>query len=76
MIWHKGALGGSGTVMAYLPRRQWGFAIVASSGEGDGPARDILSYKMLDNLRRPSTYVAKDGTLFFRAPSTAQHSTW
>ena len=50
MIWHNGALGGFATMMAYLPQRKWGFAIMANSVEGGTTAHQTLSYKLLDDL--------------------------
>lgn len=50
MIWHSGGLGGFVTMMAYLPKRQWGFAIMANNLEGGGTALQILPYKLLDDL--------------------------
>lgn len=50
MIWHPGGLGGFATMMAYLPRRQWGFAIMANGGEGGKIAHETLSYRLLDDL--------------------------
>lgn len=50
MIWHPGGLGGFATMMAYLPRRQWGIAIMANSGENGANVHQILSYKLLDDL--------------------------
>lgn len=50
MIWHNGVLGGFATMMAYLPQRKWGFAIMANSGEGGTTAHQTLSYKLLDDL--------------------------
>lgn len=52
MIWHPGRLEGFATVMAYLPRRQWGFAIMANSGQGGKTVHETLSYKLLDDLLR------------------------
>ena len=50
MIWHPGGLPGFATMMAYLPRRQWGIAIMANSGDTGVNAHQILSYKLLDDL--------------------------
>ena len=50
MIWHNGALDGFATMMAYLPRRQWGFAIMTNSGPGGTASHQILSYRLLDDL--------------------------
>lgn len=50
MIWHSGGLGGFATMMGYLPRRQWGFAIMANSLEGGSIAHQILSFRLLDDL--------------------------
>ena len=50
MIWHNGGLDGFATMMAYLPRRQWGFAIMTNSGPGGAASHQILSYRLLDDL--------------------------
>ena len=50
MIWHNGGLPGFATMMAYLPQRQWGFAIMANNLEGGGIAHQILSSRLLDDL--------------------------
>ena len=50
MIWHTGHLDGFAIMMAYLPGRQWGFTIMANSGQNGGAANQILSYKLLDDL--------------------------
>ena len=52
MIWHPGGLSGFATMMAYLPRRQWGFTILTNAGESGVTAHQILSYELLDNLLR------------------------
>lgn len=50
MVWHNGCLKGFATMMAYLPRKQWGFTIMANSGHGGVPATQILSYNLLDDV--------------------------
>ena len=50
MIWHTGGLLGFATMMAYLPRKQWGFTIMANSGQGGRPANQILSFRLLDDF--------------------------
>ena len=50
MIWHNGRLDGFATMMAYLPQRQWGFAIMTNSGPGGTVAHQILSHRLLDDL--------------------------
>ena len=50
MIWHPGGLLGFATMMAYLPRKQWGFTIMANSGQGGSRANQILSFKLLDDI--------------------------
>ena len=50
MVWHNGGLDGFATMMAYLPRKQWGFIMMANSGQGGAAANQILSYNLLDDL--------------------------
>lgn len=50
MIRHTGDLPRLATMMAYLPRKQWAFTIMANSGQGGKPANQILSFKLLDNI--------------------------
>lgn len=50
MIWHTGGLDGFATMMAYLPRRQWGFTMMANGGSGGAATHEILSYRLLDDL--------------------------
>ena len=50
MIWHPGGLLGFATMMAYLPRKHWGFAIMANSGQGGRLANQVLSFNLLDNI--------------------------
>lgn len=50
MIWHPGGLLGFATMMAYLPRKQWGFTIMANSGQGGRRANQILSFELLDDI--------------------------
>ena len=50
MIWHTGGVDGFATMMAYLPRKQWGFTIMTNSGIGGAVAIKILSFKLLDDL--------------------------
>ena len=50
VIWHPGGLPGFGTMMAYLPERQWGFTIMANSGLGGRTAWEVLSFRLLDDL--------------------------
>ena len=50
MIWHPGDLLGFATMMAYLPRRQWGFTIMANSGQGGRSATQILLFRLLDDI--------------------------
>ena len=50
VIWHAGGLPGFATMMAYLPQRQWGFTIMANSGVGGNTARQILFFRLLDDL--------------------------
>ena len=50
MVWHNGALEGFATMMAYIPRRQWGFTIMANTGQDGTVAHQILSYRLLDDL--------------------------
>lgn len=50
MLWHTGSLGGFATMMAYLPRRNWGFTIMANDMEGGKITHQILSYQLLDDL--------------------------
>ena len=50
MIWHNGHVDGFATMMAYLPRRQWGFTIMANSGTSGAAAHQILSYRLLDDF--------------------------
>lgn len=49
-IWHPGGLPGFATMMAYLPRKQWGFAIMANNLERGSIAHQILSHRLLDDL--------------------------
>ena len=50
MIWHNGGLEGFATMMAYLPRKQWGFAMMANTVLGGTAAEQIVSYNLLDDL--------------------------
>ena len=50
VLWHGGGLPGFATMMAYSPQRQWGIAIMANSGVGGVTARDILFFRLLDDL--------------------------
>lgn len=50
MVWHNGCLDGFATMMAYLPRKQWGFTIMANSGHGGVATNQILSYNLLDDV--------------------------
>ncbi len=50
MIWHNGGLDGFATMMAYLPQKQWGFAIMANTAQDGTAAHQILSYRLLDDL--------------------------
>lgn len=50
MIWHSGGIEGFATMMAYLPRKQWGFAMMANTVLGGTAAEQILSYNLLDDL--------------------------
>lgn len=52
MIWHNGGLGGFATMMAYLPRRHWGLAIMANNMEAGTIAHQTISYRLLDDLLR------------------------
>lgn len=50
MIWHNGGLEGFATMMAYLPRKQWGFAMMANTVLGGTAAEQILSFDLLDDF--------------------------
>ena len=50
MIWHNGGLDGFATMMGYLPRKQWGFAIMANSGVSGTATHQIMTYRLLDDL--------------------------
>ena len=50
MIWHNGGLEGFATMMAYLPRKQWGFTMMANNVLGGTAAEQILTFELLDDL--------------------------
>lgn len=50
MIWHSGGIEGFATIMAYLPRKQWGFTMMANNVLGGTAAEQILVFELLDNL--------------------------
>lgn len=50
MIWHNGALEGFATMMVYLPRKQWGFTMMANNLLGGTAAEQILTFGLLDDL--------------------------
>ena len=50
VMWHAGGLPGFATMMAYVPQRHWGFTIMANSGVGGVTARQILFFRLLDDL--------------------------
>ena len=50
MIWHNGGLDGFATMMAYLPRKQWGFTMMANNVLGGTAAEQILTFELLDDL--------------------------
>ena len=50
MIWHTGALPGFGTIMAFLPEKQWGVVSMANTFEGGSVVNEILAFGLLDDM--------------------------
>ncbi|KAI9742541.1 MAG: hypothetical protein M1818_003681 [Claussenomyces sp. TS43310] len=50
VIWHAGGWTGFGSVMAYLPNRQWGFAMVGNTSKTSNYVQVILYFFLLDEL--------------------------
>jgi CubicO group peptidase (beta-lactamase class C family) len=50
VIWHSGGWTGFGSVMAFLPDRQWGFAMMGNTSRTSNYVQVILYFKLLDQL--------------------------
>lgn len=50
MIWHSGGLPGFGTVMAFLPKLQWGVDVMANSVGGGSTVEQVLMHRLMDDL--------------------------
>ena len=49
LLWHGGGLTGFGAVMAYLPRKQWGVAMMGNTAGTSGFAQQTLMFQLLDD---------------------------
>jgi len=50
MIWHSGGLPGFGTVMAFLPKLQWGVVVMANSVGGGSTVEQVLMHRLMNDL--------------------------
>lgn len=50
IIWHSGGWTGFGSVMAFLPDRQWGFAMMGNTSKTSNYVQIVLCFKLLDKL--------------------------
>lgn len=50
IIWHSGGWTGFGSVMAFLPDRQWGFAMMGNTSKTSNYVQMALYFRLLDQL--------------------------
>jgi CubicO group peptidase (beta-lactamase class C family) len=50
IIWHSGGWTGFGSVMAFLPDRQWSFVMMGNTAKTSNYVQTILNFKLLDKL--------------------------
>ena len=50
LMWHGGGLTGFGAVMAYLPHKQWGVAMMGNTGSTSNFVQQILLFNLIDDL--------------------------
>ncbi|KFZ01906.1 hypothetical protein V501_09731 [Pseudogymnoascus sp. VKM F-4519 (FW-2642)] len=50
IIWHSGGWTGFGSVMAFLPERQWGFAMMGNTSRTSNYVQMVLYFRLLDQL--------------------------
>ncbi len=50
LIWHGGGLTGFGAAMGYLPRRQWGVAMMGNTAGTSNFVQQILVFQLIDDL--------------------------
>ena len=50
IIWHSGGWTGFGSVMAFLPSRQWGFAMMGNTARTSNYVQVIAYFHLLDDL--------------------------
>lgn len=50
LLWHGGGLTGFGAVMAYLPRKQWGVAMMGNTATTSSFVQQTLMFQLLDDF--------------------------
>lgn len=50
LIWHGGGVTGFGAAMGYLPRRQWGIAMMGNTAVTSNFVQQILIFELIDDL--------------------------
>ncbi|PIG83232.1 penicillin-binding protein [Aspergillus arachidicola] len=50
IVWHTGSIGGFGSVMMYLPDREWGLVIMGNSTMTSNQMQQVLYMELLDRL--------------------------
>ena len=50
LLWHGGGLVGFGAIMGYLPRKQWGVAMMGNTGVTSNFVQQILVSRLMDDL--------------------------